>query len=51
MDVYIEVPIKEETIEHLDSIIKQKRLENHNAVINYLIGLYFIERSKEASHD
>ena len=47
MKVYEDVPVEEETIEMLDKIMEIKGLVNHNAVMNYLIGLHFLIKAKE----
>lgn len=46
MKIYEEIPIEEETLNMLNLIMEQKELENHDAVINYLFGLYFLDRAR-----
>lgn len=47
MNVYIEIPVSEETVEELDVIMERENLENHNAVINFIIGKAFINKARE----
>lgn len=43
----IEIPLEEETLKILNNFMERLNLKNHNSVINFLIGVYFIKKSRE----
>ena len=47
MKTYEEIPIEEETEQLLNAIKEAFGLENHNAVINFLIGQYYLRKARE----
>ena len=51
MEVYIDVPLSEDIVDHLESLMKKHNLETHNDAVNYLIGLSFIHKATSSKQE